>query len=59
MADAGFQLVTALIAWLYGGSWLDRRFGLAPVFLYLGVAVGAVWRDDSAVPATHADAARR
>lgn len=42
MAGAGFQFAAALIAGLYGGQWLDRRFGMAPVFLYVGVAVGAV-----------------
>lgn len=42
MAGAGFQLAAALIGGLYGGQWLDRRFGTAPVFLYVGVAVGAI-----------------
>ena len=42
MAGAGIQLAVALIGGLYGGQWLDRRFGTAPVFLYVGVAVGAI-----------------
>lgn len=42
MAGAGIQLAAALIGGLYGGQWLDRRYGTAPVFLYLGVAVGAL-----------------
>ena len=42
MAGGGFQLAAALIGGLYGGQWLDRRFGTAPVFLYVGVAVGAI-----------------
>ena len=42
MAGAGFQFAAALIAGLYGGQWLDRRFSSAPVFLYLGVAIGAI-----------------
>ncbi len=42
MAGAGIQLAAALIGGLYGGQWLDRRFGTAPVFLYVGVAVGAI-----------------
>ena len=42
MAGAGFQFAAALIAGLYGGQWLDRRFSSAPVFLYLGVALGAI-----------------
>jgi ATP synthase protein I len=42
MAGAGLQLAAALIAGLYGGQFLDRRFDSAPVFLYLGVAAGAI-----------------
>ena len=42
MAGAGFQFAAALIAGLYGGQWLDRRFAAAPVFLYVGVVIGAV-----------------
>lgn len=42
MAGAGVQLAAALIAGLYAGQWLDRRFAMAPVFLYAGVAVGAI-----------------
>jgi ATP synthase protein I len=42
MAGAGLQFAAALIVGLYGGQWLDRRFGTAPVFLYCGVAAGAI-----------------
>ena len=42
MAGAGIQLAGALIGGLYAGQWLDRRFGTAPVFLYVGVAAGAI-----------------
>lgn len=42
LAGAGLQLALTLVAALYGGQWLDRRFGTAPVFLYLGVALGAL-----------------
>jgi F0F1-type ATP synthase assembly protein I len=42
MAGAGFGFAGALIAGLYGGQWLDRRLDTAPVFLYLGVAAGAI-----------------
>jgi F0F1-type ATP synthase assembly protein I len=42
MAGAGVQFAAGLVAGLYGGQWLDRRFSSAPVFLYLGVAAGAV-----------------
>ena len=42
MAGAGVQFAAALVLGLYGGQWLDRRFGSAPVFLYVGVAAGAI-----------------
>jgi MFS-type transporter involved in bile tolerance (Atg22 family) len=42
MAGAGVQLAAALIGGLYGGQWLDRRLGIAPVLLYIGVALGAI-----------------
>ena len=42
MAGAGIQFAGALIAGVYGGQWLDRRFGTAPVFPYCGVALGAI-----------------
>jgi ATP synthase protein I len=42
MAGAGLQLAAALIAGLYGGQWLDRRFYTTPVFLYVGVGTGAI-----------------
>ena len=42
MAGAGVQFAAALVAGLYGGQWLDRRASSAPVFLYLGVAIGAI-----------------
>ena len=42
MAGAGIQFAGALIVGVYGGQWLDRRFGTAPVFLYFGVAAGAI-----------------
>lgn len=42
MAGGGLLLAAALVGGLYGGQWLDRRVGSAPVFLYLGVAAGAI-----------------
>ena len=42
LAASGFQFAATLIAGLYGGQWLDRRFSSAPVFLYVGVATGAI-----------------
>jgi F0F1-type ATP synthase assembly protein I len=42
MAGAGVQLAAALVGGLYLGQWVDRRFGVAPVGLYVGVALGAI-----------------
>jgi F0F1-type ATP synthase assembly protein I len=42
MAGGGILFAGALVGGSYGGQWLDRRFGTAPVFLYLGVALGAI-----------------
>ena len=42
LAGAGVQFAATLIAALYLAQWLDRRFGTAPVFLYVGVGLGAV-----------------
>ena len=40
-ANFGLQFVVALLFFLYIGQWLDRRLGTAPVFLLIGVFVGA------------------
>jgi len=37
----GFELVVPLLVGLFGGQWLDRRFGTAPWLLLAGVLVGA------------------
>jgi F0F1-type ATP synthase assembly protein I len=37
----GFELVAPLLVGLFGGQWLDRRFGTAPWLLLTGVFVGA------------------
>jgi F0F1-type ATP synthase assembly protein I len=42
LAGAGIQFAAILIGGVFGGQWLDRRFGTAPVFLYVGVVTGAV-----------------
>jgi F0F1-type ATP synthase assembly protein I len=42
LAGAGLQLALTLVVALYGGQWLDRHFGSAPAFLYVGVALGAI-----------------
>ncbi len=40
-AGLGLQFVASILLFLYAGQWLDRRFGTAPLFLYLGVFTGA------------------
>ena len=40
-AGFGIQFVVALLLFLYLGQWVDRRLGTAPLFLVLGVFVGA------------------
>ncbi|MEY3700987.1 MAG: hypothetical protein RLZZ25_1582 [Gemmatimonadota bacterium] len=40
-AGLGFQLVASILLFLYGGQWVDRRLGTDPIFLLLGVFIGA------------------
>lgn len=40
-AGFGMQFVVALLLFLYLGQWADRRLGTSPVFLLVGVFVGA------------------
>ena len=40
-AGIGIQFAAAIVVFLFAGQWLDRRFGTSPVFLMLGVFVGA------------------
>jgi F0F1-type ATP synthase assembly protein I len=35
------QFVVALLLFLYLGQWVDRRLGTSPVFLLIGIFVGA------------------
>lgn len=39
-AGAGIQFAAALVLFVFLGSWLDKRFGTAPLFILLGVFVG-------------------
>jgi F0F1-type ATP synthase assembly protein I len=41
LAGFGLQFAVALLLFLYLGQWLDRKLGTAPVFLLIGVFVGA------------------
>lgn len=40
-AGLGIQFAAAILLFLYGGQWLDRKLGTEPVFLLLGVFTGA------------------
>lgn len=40
-AGLGLQFVIALLVFLYLGQWVDRKLGTDPVFLLIGVFVGA------------------
>jgi F0F1-type ATP synthase assembly protein I len=40
-AGLGLQFALAIVVFLYAGQWLDRRLGTGPLFLILGVFVGA------------------
>lgn len=40
-AGFGMQFVVSLLLFLYLGQWVDRRFGTSPVFLLIGIFVGA------------------
>lgn len=40
-AGVGLQFAVTLLVCLWVGTWLDRKFGTAPVFLYVGVFLGA------------------
>jgi F0F1-type ATP synthase assembly protein I len=40
-AGVGLQFAVTLLLCLWLGTWLDRKFGTTPVFLYVGVFLGA------------------
>jgi F0F1-type ATP synthase assembly protein I len=40
-AGIGIQFAVAILLGLYGGQWLDRRWNTKPVFLLIGVFLGA------------------
>ena len=40
-AGVGLQFAITILVCLWLGTWLDRQFGTAPVFLYVGVFLGA------------------
>jgi F0F1-type ATP synthase assembly protein I len=40
-AGVGLQFAVTILVFLWLGTWLDRKLGTAPLFLYLGVFLGA------------------
>jgi F0F1-type ATP synthase assembly protein I len=40
-AGHGIQLAVSILLCLYAGRWLDRKLGTDPLFLIVGVFVGA------------------
>lgn len=40
-AGLGLQLAVSIILFLYLGKWVDGKLGTAPVFLIIGVFLGA------------------
>lgn len=40
-AGLGLQFAVSIVLFVYLGQWADRRFGTSPLFLLLGLFVGA------------------
>lgn len=40
-AGIGIQFAVSLLLFLFVGQWLDRKLGTSPIFLMIGVFVGA------------------
>jgi ATP synthase protein I len=40
-AGLGLQFAIAIVVFLYAGQWVDRRLGTSPLFLIVGVFLGA------------------
>ena len=40
--QVGFSTAISAIAFILGGLWLDKRFGLTPLFTLIGSALGLV-----------------
>jgi F0F1-type ATP synthase assembly protein I len=40
-AGAGLQFAVSILVFVYAGQWLDRKFGTDPLWLLVGLFVGA------------------
>ena len=40
-AGIGLQFAASIVLFVFAGQWLDRRLGTGPLFLILGVFLGA------------------
>ncbi len=41
LAGVGLQFAVSILLFVFAGQWLDRRLGTGPLFLVLGVFLGA------------------
>ena len=41
LAGIGLQFAVSILLFVYAGQWLDRRLGTGPIFLIIGVFLGA------------------
>ncbi|MDQ6737907.1 MAG: AtpZ/AtpI family protein [Gemmatimonadota bacterium] len=41
LAGVGLQFAVSVILFVFAGQWLDRKVGTGPLFLILGVFLGA------------------
>jgi ATP synthase protein I len=41
LAGIGLQFAISIVLFVFAGQWLDRRLGTGPLFLIVGVFVGA------------------
>ncbi len=41
LAGVGLQFAVSILLFVFAGQWLDRRLGTGPLFLILGVFLGA------------------
>ena len=58
-AGLGLQFAISIVVFAYAGVWLDRRLGTSPLFIILGVFVGAGGAFYSMIRRINADSARQ
>ena len=58
-AGLGIQFAVSLVVFAYAGLWLDRRLGTSPLFVIVGVFLGAGGAFYSMIRRILGDTARR